>query len=211
MDILEQLGIVPVDYSVLESLLGGYKSPSNKIANLEREGKIVRLKKGLFVISPNVSRHLLSNELIANHIYGPSYISFESALRYYGIIPEHVFTIRSVTLKRSRNFSNSIANYEYTAATSTYYPIGIRQGFIDNKYTFLIASPEKAICDMLAFTSRLRLQSLKALHTYLEHDLRLDMSYIKNLDVNIIEQCAMVGKKRKNLNLLYKLVKYECL
>lgn len=80
MENLKQLGIIPVDYALLGSLFSGYRSPRNKIANLEIEGKLIRLKRGLYVVSPNESGKLLSTELIANHLYGPSYVSMESAL-----------------------------------------------------------------------------------------------------------------------------------
>lgn len=97
MEVLEQLGVIPVDYAVLRSLFSEYKFPKNKIALLEHEGKLIRLKKGMYIVSPDVSKSLLSVELIANHLYGPSYVSMEIALRYYGLIPEQVFTVRSAT------------------------------------------------------------------------------------------------------------------
>lgn len=58
--------------------------------NLEAAGKIIRLKKGLYVVDPKVSRIALSTEIIANHLYAPSYVSMQTALRYYGLIPEAV-------------------------------------------------------------------------------------------------------------------------
>ncbi|MDP3436413.1 MAG: hypothetical protein Q8S04_04160, partial [Bacteroidales bacterium] len=76
----------------------------------------------------------------------------------------------------------------------------------DNKYTFLIASPEKALCDMIVSTSRLNFQSKRAVKTYLEDDLRLDMSAFQAMDKSIIEQCAATGKKSKALELLLKLL-----
>lgn len=63
MERLEQLGIIPVGYSVLSSLFSDYRSPRNKIANLEKEGKIIRLKRGIYVVSPDVSKQLLYLQL----------------------------------------------------------------------------------------------------------------------------------------------------
>lgn len=113
MSELSPLGNVPVDFAVLESLFADYKSVHNKICDLEKTGKIIRLKRGLYVVSPKETGKLLSVELMANHIYGPSYVSMESALRYYGLIPETVHTIRSITTKRSRDFNNAIGRFEY--------------------------------------------------------------------------------------------------
>ena len=206
METLEQLGAVPADHSVLRTLFSEYKFPKNKITSLENEGKLIRLKKGMYVVSPNVSGELLSVELIANHLYGPSYVSMESALRYYGLIPEKVFTVRSATTNRSKKFENSIASFQYTSVNKEYYSIGIVQKKVNDKYTFLIASPEKALCDMIVSTTRLNFQSVKAVETYLEDDLRLDMSAFAVMDKTIIEQCAAIGKKKKALELLLKLL-----
>lgn len=199
---MEQLGIVPVNYAVLRSLFADYHSPRNKIANIEQAEKIIRLKRGMYVVSPEVTKQLLSVELIANHIYGPSYVSMESALRYYGLIPEQVYTVRSLTTNRSKLFENSIGTFEYITANAAYYAIGIKQETIDNKYTFLIATPEKALCDMITITPQLRIQSGKALVTYLKDDLRFDMSGLDNMNPDIVRECMVNGKKKEALKIL---------
>ena len=203
MEQLEQLGIVPVDYAVLRSLFQDYRFPLNKIANLEREGKIIRLKRGMFVVSPKISRQMLSTELIANHLYGPSYVSMESALRYYGLIPEQVYTVRSMTPNRSKAFENKIANFEYIKVSKDYYSVGIKQ-HVESNYSFLMATPEKALCDIIVATPHLQIRSLKTLSSYLEDDLRFDMSGLEKMNLDIIRQCADVGKKKGSLSLLIK-------
>ncbi|OFY39202.1 MAG: hypothetical protein A2X18_04060 [Bacteroidetes bacterium GWF2_40_14] len=205
MENLKQLGIIPVDYALLGSLFCAYKFPRNKIANLESEGKLIRLKRGLYVVSPKVSGKLLSTELIANHLYGPSYISMESALRFYGLIPESVYMVRSMTTKRSRIFENSVSKFDYINCNNEYYPIGINQKFGEN-YTFLIASPEKALCDLIAYTPEVRPRFLKALQLYLKEDIRLDMDAFYKMDIEIIKECAQVGKKKNEFNNLLKLL-----
>jgi predicted transcriptional regulator of viral defense system len=206
MDNLEQIGIIPIDYAILRSLYSDYKSPRNKIANLEHEGKIIRLKRGLYVVSPDISKRLLSVELMANHIYGPSYVSMESALRYYGLIPEQVYVIRSMTASRSRKFKNPVGIFEYKTVDEDYYSIGISQQTVENKYTFLIATPEKALCDMITATPWLKIQSTKALKIYLNDDLRFETSGLENMDADIIRECIETGKKNNVLKLLLKLL-----
>ena len=206
MDKIEQIGVIPVDYTVLRSLYSNYSFPRNKIAGLEQEGKLIRLKRGLYVVSPDVSKQLLSIEMIANHIYGPSYVSKESALRYYGLIPEQVYTVCSMTSNRSKKFENPIGNFDYITVDEKYYPIGIIQQISENRYTFLIASPEKALCDMITSTPRLRIQSEKALNTYLDVDLRFEMSALKTMNADIVRECMKTGKKKGILKLLLKLL-----
>jgi hypothetical protein len=206
MEELAQLGIIPIDYAVLRSLFSDYRFPRNKIAHLEQTGKIIRLKRGMYVVSPNISKQLLSVELVANHIYGPSYVSMESALRYYGLIPEKVHTIRSMTANRSRIFENPVGNFKYITVSDSYYSIGINQQSVENKYTFLIATPEKALCDMITATPQLRIQSKKALISYLEEDLRFEMSGLDHMNIAIIRKCINTGKKKEVLKLLLKLL-----
>jgi predicted transcriptional regulator of viral defense system len=202
---LKQLGIIPVDYALLRALFSDYNSPRNKIANLETKGIIIRLKRGLYVVSPDESGKLLSTELIANHLYGPSYVSMESALRFYGLIPESIHMVRSMATKRSRVFENSISRFEYINCSEDYFPIGINQK-ISEDYSFLIASPEKALCDLIAYTSEVRPRFIKSLLAYLEEDIRIDMDAFYRMDNRIFGQCAEVGKKRNDLNNLIKIL-----
>lgn len=206
MNVLEQFGIVPIDFITLESVLSEYKFPKNKVSQLEKSGELIRLKKGLFIVSPNIHRMTISKELIANHLYGPSYISFEHALAFYKLIPERVHAIRSMTLKRGRSFSTPFGNFDYISAPTDYYQIGIRQEIVNDKYAYLIASPEKAVCDMIMATSGLRLQSVKAMQIYLEEDLRVDLTAIENFDVHIVRQCIDAGRKKTELTQLLKLL-----
>jgi predicted transcriptional regulator of viral defense system len=206
MSTLEQFGVVPVDFATLAAGLGGYKSPHDKISSLEEKGRLIRLKKGLFVVSPDVHKQTLSKKLIANHLYGPSYISFENALSFYKLIPERVYSIRSMTTKRGKTFSTPLGNFEYISAAADYFEIGIKQEIIDNKYAWLIASPEKALCDMIVSTAGLRLQSVKAMQEYLEEDLRIDIISVMNFDSGIIKQCIETGRKKTELIQLLKLL-----
>jgi hypothetical protein len=202
MNELEKLGNIPISNAVLSDIIGYYKFPRNKIASMEKRGEIIRLKKGLYVASDKISRREVSRELIANHLYGPSYISFETALSFYGLIPEKVFEVRSATFKRAKRFENMIGNFEYITVPQDYYPIGISQQTIDNEYSYLLASPEKALCDLILATRNLRLQSVKAMRTYLEDDLRIDFSAIRNINLDVVRQCIEVGRKKGEMEWL---------
>ena len=204
--VLNQFGIIPIDTAALKAALDDYKSPKDKIATLEQSGLLIRLKRGLFVVSPMVHSQPLSKELIANHIYGPSYISLQTALSFYGLIPERVHTVCSMTTKRSSSFINPLGNFDYITVPAAYFAIGIRQEIVNNNYAYLIATPEKALCDMIVETKGLKLQSIKAIQNYLEEDLRVDLSIIEHYDIDIINQCMELGSKKRELTLLYKLL-----
>lgn len=205
MKILSDLGSTPIDFAVLKSMYPDYKSVHNKISELEKSGKLIRLKKGMYVVSPKESGKLLSEELIANHLYGPSFVSMEFALRYYGLIPESVYTIQSMTTKHSKKFKNSLGSFQYTQCSKKYFSIGIRQE-IKEFTSFLIACPEKALCDLIIHTPTLNLRFQKDILLYLEEDLRFDMEAFYQMDKSIFEQCIQVGRKKSTITNLLKLI-----
>jgi len=201
---LQKFGNIPFNYTALAKMLHGYQSPYDKVSAMEKHGEIIRLKKGLYVVSDKISRKQISRELIANHLYGVSYISLETALSFYGMIPEKVHSVLSITTKRSKQFENPLGHFDFITVPTGYFPIGIRQQIVDNEFVFLIATPEKAICDLILSTPHLRLQSVHAVQVYLEDDLRIDFSVLQNIDKDIIRQCSETGKKKGELKFLLK-------
>lgn len=202
------IGNVPFDMNVLSSIFPKNKHINDKARMLEKSGSIIRLKKGLYVASPEETSKPLSRELIANHLYGPSYVSQETALRYYGLIPERVYLVKSVTTKHSRNFENTTGAYNYQNCKDEYFPIGIKIEE-NNGINFLIASPEKALCDLINFAKNFNFRSLKDVALYLEEDIRFDIEYISEMNTGIIEKCSKYSRKQNSINLLTKFMKYE--
>jgi predicted transcriptional regulator of viral defense system len=186
-------------------LYGDLKRPDEKVSELERKGFIIRVKRNLYVVSPTVHNQEISRELVANHLYRPSYVSLESALAYHGLIPERVFTMRSVCMKLHKQYDTPLGHFEYIKVPIDYFSIGIHQQIVDNKYAYLIATPEKALCDLILATPNLRLQSVKAMQAYLEDDLRIDFSAVQDFDLDIIRQCVEVGRKKGGLSNLLKI------
>ena len=206
MESLAKYGVIPIDYASLRASYPSLKALEDKICDLGKKSTIIRLKRGLYIVSPAVSKREVSVELIANHLYGPSYVSKESALRFYGLILERVYNTVSMTIKRRQRFRNNFGQYDYISCPASYYSIGIRQ-VIREDYAFLIASPEKALCDQIVYTPRLQLRSVKALLAYLEEDVRFDMDEFYKMDVSIFEQCLGISKKKDTIDLVIKLLK----
>lgn len=179
-----------------------------KAKRLEYDGDIIRLKKGLYVVNPKVSRMELSPFLLANHIYGPSYVSMQTALRYYGLIPEAVYSVQSMTTGVARDYENAIGTFNYVHAPSDYYNIGVTMKESAGA-TFMIATPEKALCDLMVFTAYLNLRYQTSMRDYLEEDIRFDMDALLNFDLGIIKECAEVSRKKTMLNQLIKFIENE--
>ena len=203
---LVKLGNVPVQTGTIAACFNYLASPSEKIRALEKDGQLIRLKRGLYVVSSEVSGKPINACLCANHIYGPSYVSQQWALRWYGLIPERVYTMTSVTTKRTRMFENALGRFTYEQVKPEYFAIGINN-IDEDGVTFLIASREKALCDMILHNSYLPSQSVKGLWQYLEEDIRFDMDELAAFDVDIIEACAKLGRKENILNNLIKILK----
>lgn len=203
---LVKLGNVPVQNGAIAACFQHLSSPSEKIRALEKDGQLIRLKRGLYVVSDEVSGKPVNACLCANHIYGPSYVSLHWALRWYGLIPERVHTMTSVTTKRSRMFENSLGRFTYEQVKPEYFAIGINR-IEEDGVTFMMASREKALCDMILHDTYLPPQSVKGLWQYLEEDIRLDVDELSTFDVSIIEACAKLGKKENILNNLIKILK----
>ena len=203
---LLQYGNVPVTSNLLAACYDGLKESNKKVQALEKAGDLIRLRRGLYVVNPELSGKDINMPLCANHIYGPSYVSLRWALRWYGLIPESVFRMTSVTLRASKTFENPLGCFDYFKVDPKYFPIGIRM-VADDGVNYLMASPEKALCDLIQYDSYLPAKSVKGLIRYLEEDIRFDMDELARFDVNIIEECADKGSKKLILNNLIKIIK----
>jgi len=202
---LKKLGNVPIDMGTLKDIFHDYLSPEKKVQALERAGKLIKVKRDLYVIAPEVSGKQLYLELVANHLYGPSYVSLHYALRHYGLIPEWVYLITSVTTRHTRKFETPLANFSYRGVSKEYFPIGIRSEEAEG-IAYLIATPEKALCDMLMHERYVPNQSVARLEVFFEEDMRIDIDDIRQMDTRIIRACMETGNKKKILANLLKLM-----
>lgn len=108
-----------------------------------KQGAVVRLRNGLYSLPWNKPGPLA----IANALYRPSYISYESALAHYHLIPETVYAVTSATTRRTKEFEAGDFGYVYhsvkKAAFTGYRPCKLGAELV------LMAEPEKALCDYL--------------------------------------------------------------
>ena len=162
--------------------------------------------KGLYVCSPEITGKTLSTELIANHLYAPSYVSMSSALRYYGLIPEEVYAKQSMTLKYAKNFDTPFGRFEYTHISKAAFPVGLTSIKKDG-YAFVMATPEKALCDLIANSPKVNLRYLKDAEIYLEEDIRMEREDFMQMDAGVYEEYIKVGKKSDSIRTLLKLLK----
>ena len=203
---LLQFAGVPVTGVDLKSCYPQLSSPEKKILAMEQRGELIRLKRNLYIVSDELCGRVTLPALCANHLYGPSYVSLQWALRYYGMIPERVYLMTSVTVKRSRCFDTPIGSFSYMQVPFNYFPIGV-ETVQEDGVCFLMASREKALCDTILHDRFVPSQSVKSLLVYLEEDMRLDMDILTELNVEIINTLADAGRKTQVLHNLIKIIR----
>ena len=185
--------------SIVKNNLKEYSNKNNKISRDIRDGKIYKITNGLYETDPNTPNYLL-----ANSIYGPSYISFEYALSYYNLIPERTTTITSATFdkKKKKQYINDFGTFTYRDVPTKAYPeeIILKE---ENGYSYQIASPEKAICDKLYTLSPLN--NYSNLENMLFKDLRIDEDNFQKLNKEKIVKLSNLYHST-NVDLLAKYV-----
>ena len=187
----------------LNVLLEGYRNKGAKIALWLHHGEIIPLRRGLYTFAEPLRRGLLSNGVMANQIYGPSYVSEDFALSHHGLIPEMPVEVTSVARGRSRRFANAFGVFSYRYCRSKAYAVGVGLAG-DSHHHFLIATPYKALYDKALYDSRWDGDDPES---YLEEDLRIDLETLQQQDKTILHDLApfMDGRLKKLYLFLEKL------
>lgn len=156
-------------------LLG--KSSNSRYAIIKRavkEGYLISLRRDLYLIKHHRKHSNTDLFSLSTIIYGPSYVSFESALSYHGWIPEAVKTLTCATIKKSKEFETPIGLFSYQHVSAKAFPIGI-ECRLQNEVTFYMASPWKALADMIYVRKR----HWKTLQDLFD-DLRIEQETLEN-------------------------------
>ncbi len=172
--------------------LSEYASPASKLSRLAQAGQYTRIVKGLYETDPATPGYLL-----AGSIYGPSYLSFEYALSYYGLIPEAVYTFTSASYdkKKKKYFRTPFGAFSYRDVPKEVYHLGL-QLMHEGEYSYWIASPEKALCDTIYTKSPVANQ--KELMALLFEDMRIDEEEFSKLSA---ENIAILAKGYGSTNI----------
>lgn len=169
-----------VTYEMLKESLTDYRAKDNKIKRMADNKEIIKLTRNLYETNKNTPGYV-----VANAIYSPSYLSFDYALAHYGLIPEAVYTYTSATFGKGKKklYKNDFGTYTYRDVPTHIYPYGL-QIFQEQDYSYVMATPEKALCDKL-YTLKV-VRNKKDMYDLLFNDLRIDMDVLKQLDFNVL-------------------------
>ena len=192
----------PLPHRFVSEVLAEYNRPNDKISELIRSGFLISLRRGLYVPGPESDLPIPNLFLVANHLRGPSYISLESALSHWGLIPERVYEINSITLKTSHIYDTPIGRFSYRHLAAPYYSFGLERVEVETNQFVLIATPEKALCDKIIATSGVTLRSRTQTLDFLMQDMRMDQNILANLNVSAIESWVVDAPKSSSLQML---------
>lgn len=176
-----------LEYGFVMDCLKGYKNPRVKLNHLLKIRALIRVKKGIYVFGAQFARGPYSAEVLANMVYGPSYVSLEWACQYHRLIPEKVTTMTSVTTQRSRRFQTPIGLFTYHHLPVEAFSVGVALMRLSDKQQALMATKEKALVDLLvvrrgAFASKKHFQEI------LFDDLRVEEDDVRALNFEIVQE-----------------------
>ncbi|MFA6973569.1 MAG: hypothetical protein WC238_02390 [Parcubacteria group bacterium] len=129
-------------------LILGADFSSTTLVNLKnwiKKGYLIMLRRGLYTLAE--MKNSADAMVFSTKIYAPAYVSLETALSYYGIIPEAVFTTTSVTTRKTKQFKTPLGNFSYQKIKKEAF--GGFEIKNQNGISFNLALPEKALVDFL--------------------------------------------------------------
>jgi hypothetical protein len=203
---LQRFGAVPFSHGALLPLLAGYRRPNDKIAEWVRQGVLLPLKRGMYVVGDAWRKGALCLPLVANHLYGPSCVSLDYALAWHGLIPERAHEVTSVCMRRGRVVDNVLGRFSYARLPAAVYALGIEQASVSEQDRFLLAGPAKALCDKVLLTRYLRVSSRAGVQRLLFEDLRVDESTLVGLDLAVVRGYAAAGVKMAQMQALLQVL-----
>lgn len=171
-ELLKSVGDEPLFETGL--LLAGNVDPADvrrQLSRWVRAGRLHQLRRGLYALAPPYQKVYPHPFLVANRLVPGSYASLQAALGNYGLIPEAVFMTTSVTPGRPGYWKTPLGRHDFRHVRSDLFH-GFRQAAVATGQEALLATPEKALLDLVylepdgdspAYLAELRLQNMEAL------------------------------------------------
>ncbi|MBO7409687.1 MAG: hypothetical protein J6T68_01985 [Candidatus Methanomethylophilaceae archaeon] len=184
---------------LISQLEKDYSNPKCKIGRMVKEGKYIPIIRGLYETDPDTEGYLL-----ADTIYGPSYLSFEYALARHGLIGmrEGLYTSATVNKHRTKSYETPFGTFTYRDVPARVFGLEVDMENVGD-YSYSIARPEKALCDMLyTLPPAADAEELKSM---MFRRIGIDMHDVYNMDASTVCDLSE-GYRCRNVNLLYKLM-----
>ncbi len=162
------------------AIVGSGAGLLSKLSRMTAADELVRVKRGVYVFGEEYRRKSLNFFALANLLHGPSYISLESALAHYGMIPERVSTYMSASIKSRKLFKSPVGTFAYRKIPAPAFALGVRS-VRSSAGSFLIASKEKALLDKLYLDAPLARLGKHGLYPFIGESLRVESEVLRAL------------------------------
>ena len=171
-DLLEKVSDLPVFTVKLLAAGGNLAQIRLQINRWVKDGKIIRLHKGLYALSVPYRKIAPEPFSIANSLKHACYVSLHSALSWYGMIPEFVPAVTSITTGRPQTIETPLGRFEFRHVSKKHF-WGYKQIELKFGQTAFVACPEKALLDLIYlnpgsdeidFIEELRLQNFEQIN-----------------------------------------------
>jgi hypothetical protein len=182
----------------LQEKYKNYTDINGKIKRDVDSSILFPLVRGIYETNGNTDGFLL-----ASSIYGPSYLSFEYALSFHNIIPERVVVYTNATFnkRKTKSYKNHFGLFTYRDVPQEAFPFFVK-AYLEDTYAYFIASPEKALCDLLYIKQPVK--SMKDIKILLFEDLRMSKDAFDQLN---FEDIIFLSSKYISNN-IKQLIKY---
>jgi len=157
-----------------------------------QQGSLLRIRRGLYCLPKHYRRRSLDVFELAQRIYAPSYISFETALSYHELIPEGVYTVTSASVKRSRDFDTPLGRFSFNTLPQLGFFTAVSRVPLDTHRAFLMANPWKAILD-LVYTQK---KNWPSFTSFLE-SMRIEFEDLEKPENIFLKQMAIYYKNKR--------------
>lgn len=135
-------------WNIVQAITPGDTYTLKQLSLRETKWYIIRIKRWRYVLSPEYRTQPLSLRALSNDMVFPSYVSLESALSYWSMIPEAVYAITAITTLKTQTYTNPLGVFTYRSMTHKLY------GWFTHREWCLIAIPEKALVDRLWYQKK---------------------------------------------------------
>jgi len=195
------------DYPIVRShifdhICGDVATLRRQVSEWVQKKRLIQLKRGIYILNEADRKTAVSKLFVANQLYSPSYISLESALSFYGMIPERVSQITSITTKKTNQFTSDFGNFTYNHIKSDLY-FGYESTARNSTQQVLIATREKALIDFFY----LRLRHVKKLNQDI-FQLSYRFQNIEALDFDKLMNYARLTGKTKIIKLAELFIRF---
>ena len=168
----------------LKHLLPGTDSSRYARINRALQAKeIIQVRRGLYVLAPVFRKVPLNTRALAQIIYGPSYISLESALSRHGLIPEAVYTLTCVSYGKAKSFDTPLGTFSYTRIPQKVLFAGVERLQENQEAPIFMANPLKALLDYI-YVHKVNWKDLTPLY----HSLRIEPEDLQIITAAMAEE-----------------------